>query len=87
MTSMPNTIQTQAVRVGKRGTIVIPVGMRKTLGIGEGDTLQATVCDGKLTVTPIPSDPFERLRRAGSKFYNGVDAVAYIRELRDEWED
>jgi AbrB family looped-hinge helix DNA binding protein len=84
---MSTEIQTKAIRVGKRGTLVIPVEMRRSLGIEEGDTLQATVCDGKLTVTPIPADPWERLRKAGSKFFEGVDAKAYIRALRDEWDD
>ena len=78
--------QTLTIRLGKRGTVVIPVEMRRTLGIGEGDALQATVSDGKLTVIPIPLDPVERFRRAGAKFFNGVDAVAYVRELRDEWD-
>ena len=84
---MSSELQTKEIRIGRRSTIVIPVEMRKALGIGDGDRLQATVCDGRLTLTPIPADPFERLRRAGSKFYNGVDAVAYIRQLRDEWDD
>ena len=81
MSEMGTDIQTQEIRIGKRATVVIPAAMRKALGIGDGDRLQATVCDA------IPDDPIERLRRAFRGVYDGVDATAYIRALRDEWDD
>ena len=87
MSDMTTDVQTQEIRIGKRATVVIPAAMRKALGIGEGDRLQAILCDGQLTLTPIPSDPIERLRRAFRGVYDGVDATAYIRALRDEWDD
>ncbi|MBI5948810.1 MAG: AbrB/MazE/SpoVT family DNA-binding domain-containing protein [Chloroflexi bacterium] len=75
------------VRVGKRAQVVIPAQLRREMGIDEGDTLLASVDDcGQLVLKPVPSDPVERFRAAWKGVFEGVDADAYIRELRDEWE-
>ncbi len=75
------------IRVGKRAQMVIPARLRHEMGIGEGDTLRATLDDcGRLVLEPVPSDPIERFRQAWKGVFEGVDADAYIRELRDEWE-
>jgi AbrB family looped-hinge helix DNA binding protein len=76
------------VRVGRKGTIVIPAPLRHELGLAEGSTMNASVSeDGTLTLDPVPSDPVERLRKAFGGVFEGVDAVAYVRELRNEWPD
>lgn len=76
------------VRIGKRGQVVIPAEVRRSLGLAEGDLLQLTVSDEgqELGLKRIPSDPVERLRRAAARFYEGVDVDAYIDGLREEWE-
>jgi AbrB family looped-hinge helix DNA binding protein len=76
--------QTATVRVGRRSTVVIPAALRKQLHIEEGDHLLLVVDDDRLVVRRIPEDPVERFRQAWGKFYEGVDAVAYIRSLRDD---
>lgn len=76
------------VRVGRKGTIVIPAPLRHELGLDEGSMMNASVGeDGKLTLDPVPGDPFERLRHIAGGVFDGIDAVAYIREMRDEWPD
>ena len=84
MTMKPKSVY---IRVGKRAQVVIPVALRREMGIGEGDTLLASLDEcGQLVLKPVPSDPIERFRAAGRKFYEGVDVDAYVRELREEWE-
>ena len=84
---MRTRCQTFDVRVGKRAQVVIPAALRKRLGVHEGDILQASVDDaGNIVLKPVPSDPLERLRKAFAKCYEGVDAVAYVRALREEWD-
>jgi AbrB family looped-hinge helix DNA binding protein len=69
------------VRVGKRGTTVIPAETRHDLGLEEGDILALHVEeDGSLNLKPVPSGPIERLRKAfGAPFAR--------RSIRDEDEE
>ena len=79
---------TRLVNVGKRGTIVIPAEFRRTMKIEEGSMLDGYVDeDGRLVLEVVPSDPIERLRWAAGGVFDGIDAVAYVRSLRDEWPD
>jgi len=70
------------VRVGKRGTIVIPKRVRERLGIEEGTVLELEVAEGTLTLKV--RDLWTELRRRcrGVKF----DIDAFEREL-DEAEE
>ncbi|MBE7520263.1 MAG: AbrB/MazE/SpoVT family DNA-binding domain-containing protein [Thermoflexaceae bacterium] len=54
------------VRVGKRGQVVIPAEVRRSLGIHEGDLLQLTVDDEEhgLGLKPVRADPVTKLGRA-----------------------
>lgn len=80
--------QRTTIRVGKRAQIVIPAPLRHELGIGEGSTLEATTDEfGRLVLTPVPSDPFERLRKAAAGLFEGIDPVEFQRKLRDEWDE
>ena len=75
------------IRVGKRAQIVIPVEIRKRLGVEEGDLLHAEIdAHGRIVLEPVPQDPLERLKRAGAGLYAGVDAVEAQRRIRDEWD-
>jgi AbrB family looped-hinge helix DNA binding protein len=87
MSDMKGLPQTATVRVGRRSTVVIPAALRKQVHIEEGDELQVTLCGDELVLRRIPSDPLERFRQAFRGVYRGVDADAYIRALRDEWDD
>jgi AbrB family looped-hinge helix DNA binding protein len=77
--------QTADIRIGKRAQLVIPVALRRKMGIDEGDILHARVTDeGSLILTPAPRDPVERLRQIAHRYFKGVDPVAFQREMRDE---
>jgi AbrB family looped-hinge helix DNA binding protein len=87
MSEVAETRLAMDVVVGKRGTIVIPAEMRRALGICEGQKLFVMVEDGDIVLHPVSNDPFERLREAAGDLFKGVDVQAYVRGLRDEWDD
>lgn len=76
--------QPHVVRVGKRGTLVIPAHLREKLGIDEGQLLEISVTDGGLALQPVSDDPLERFRSAFGPFFEGVDPVGFQKELRAE---
>ena len=68
--------------------MVIPAGLRRRLGLDEGDLLSADVDDeGRLILQKVPTDPLERLRQSGAGLYSGRDGVAEQRSLRGEWDE
>jgi bifunctional DNA-binding transcriptional regulator/antitoxin component of YhaV-PrlF toxin-antitoxin module len=76
------------IRIGKRGTIVIPAQMRHEMAVDEGDSLFVWLDDaGDFHAKSVPTDPLERLRAAFGDAWKGVDALAYIRAMRDEDSD
>lgn len=79
---------TATIRIGKRGTVVIPSAIRQSLGLDEGDTLMVYESDGELRMVKVPADPIERLRWAMHNAYAGCeDPTALMHELRAEWRD
>lgn len=78
-------IRSRDVRIGKRGTIVIPADIRHELGLDEGDVMALTVGeDGAMRLESVSSDPIERLRQAFGGIFAGIDPVEYQRSMRDE---
>jgi len=84
MSDMIKNSQRKLVRIGKRGTLVIPAEIRAVLGIDEGQVLELSVSDGGLMLEPVPDSPLERFRNAVGPFFEGVDPVDFQRELRTE---
>lgn len=50
------------VKTSSKGQIVIPVEIRKKLGIKPGQKVNLTLVDGKAVITPLPEDPIKALR-------------------------
>jgi AbrB family looped-hinge helix DNA binding protein len=46
----PSERQTYRIKVGPQGRIVIPAGLRETLGVAPGDTLYVRLEDGRLVL-------------------------------------
>ena len=61
MTSMEQAGAVVEVSMGRQGRLVIPVAMRRSLGLSEGDTLVARQEDGRL-VLEKPEAIKQRLR-------------------------
>lgn len=75
------------IRIGHQARMVIPMALRRRLGVEEGDTLRAEIDErGRLILEPVAADPVQRLRRAGAAVYGGVDGLEEQRRLRREWE-
>lgn len=84
MSDVIKKYRSNLIRVGKRGTLVIPARLRSSLGIEEGQAFEISVTERGLLLEPVPEDPVERFRRALGPFFEGIDPVEFQRELRSE---
>jgi AbrB family looped-hinge helix DNA binding protein len=75
-----------SVKVSTKHQIAVPSEARRALGIKAGDRLTVVIREDEIALRPRPPRAVERLRGLGGGYY-GDDPVAYIRALRDEWED
>lgn len=75
-----------SVKVSSKHQIAVPSEVRRTLGIKAGDRLGVEVRDGLIMLRPQAGTVADRLYGSGRGIY-GSDPVAYVRALRDEWED
>ncbi len=81
---MPETPLTATIRVGNQGRIVIPAGIRDALQIRHGDTVIATVEDGRLVL----STPRAILAAAQAAFDGIPRNISLVDELlRERRED
>lgn len=69
------------VKVGARGQVVIPKGVRERLNIDHGVLLEFEETEGGILLRPY--NPVERLRGLGEGLFG--DPVRYQRKLREEW--
>lgn len=80
------TKQGEPTTVGKRGTIVIPAGLRRRYGIEEGAMLIAEEREDGILLRPAVTLPLERytpVRRAEFLLSNAVDAEDYRRAVAE----
>jgi len=78
--------QMLSVKVSTKHQISVPSAARRALGIKAGDRLMVEIRDHEIALVPRTERAADRLRALGRGYY-GDDPVAYIRALRDEWED
>lgn len=74
-----------SVKVSTKHQISVPSEARRALGIKAGDRLTVEIRDDEIALRPRPPRAADRLRGLGGGYYG--DPVAYVRALRDEWED
>ncbi len=76
----------EITKVGRRGTIVIPAGLRRRLGLTEGSLVVAEEREGGILLRPAVAFPVEAYtpeRRAEFLLANTVDASDYARAVRE----
>jgi AbrB family looped-hinge helix DNA binding protein len=73
------------VKVSRKNQIAVPARARKALGIQPGDWLDVEVTGGQLVLKRGPRDALRELIEVAPEIWQGIDAEAYVRELRDEW--
>lgn len=69
-----------SVRVGKRGTVVIPREIRERLHIDEGELLLMQVVDGAVVIRPaiaVPVEEYSPERRAEFILNDAIDSASY----------
>ena len=74
-----------SVKVSSKHQIAVPSEARKALGIKPGDRLSVVIRNDEIVLRPRPGSAIDRLRGSGQGTYG--DPVAFVRALRDEWED
>ena len=80
-------------RVGKRGTVVIPAGLRRRFGIKEGSLVIAEDREEGILIRPavaVPLESYTPERRAEFLLSGAVDEEDYARakgEVRKMWLD
>ena len=75
-----------SVKVSTKHQIAVPSEARRALGIKAGDRLIVEIREREIALVPRRPRAAERLRGLGGGYW-GDDPVAYIRALRDEWDD
>lgn len=73
-------------KIGKRGTLVIPAGLRKRFGIQEGTQVIAEEREDGILIRPSITLPVERYspaRRAEFLLSNAVDQQDYDRAMEE----
>ncbi|HUN62311.1 MAG TPA: AbrB/MazE/SpoVT family DNA-binding domain-containing protein [Candidatus Sulfotelmatobacter sp.] len=76
----------EAVKVGKRGSIIVPVKLRKRYGIEEGTLVTAQATEDGVLIRPAIVLPVERYspeRRAEFLLTNATDARDYQRARKE----
>jgi AbrB family looped-hinge helix DNA binding protein len=76
----------QSARVGKRGAIIVPAGLRKRFGIEEGSMVVAEEKEDGILIRPAVIVPVERYtpeRKAEFLLSNAVDANDYRRARKE----
>jgi AbrB family looped-hinge helix DNA binding protein len=77
-----------SIKVGKRGTVVLPAALRRRFGIEEGATLLAEATDEGILLRPavvLPVETYTPRRRAEFLLNNAADLGEYrwaVREVR-----
>ena len=72
-------------RVGKRGTVVVPIKLRQRFGLEEGTLLIAEEQSGGILLRPavaVPTEIYSSERQAEFLLNNAVDAKDYARAVK-----
>lgn len=76
----------EAVKVGKRGAVIVPAKLRKRYGIEEGTMVTAEAVEDGVLIRPAVVVPIERYtpeRKAEFLLTNAIDQKDYQRARKD----
>lgn len=79
-------MKSTATKVGKRGTIVVPVSLRKRFGLEEGALVIVEESDEGILIRPavaVPLESYTPSRKAEFLLSNAVDAEDYARAVEE----
>lgn len=72
-------------KVSKKGQIVIPKEVRKTVGISEGDEMIVDVERDRVTLRVKPKSYAKRLKGLHKDVWKGIDPKKYVKSERQSW--
>ncbi len=75
-----------SAKVSTKHQVTLPSEARRRLGIQPGDRLSVEVTEDALVLRVRPARPSVRLRGLGRGSWAGLDPVAGIRTLREQWD-
>jgi len=72
--------------ISSKGQITVPVGVRRRLGLKEGDRVEFAFVEGRAVLRPVRSEenPFTRWIGAFSKDTPEGEAVTWVRDMRND---
>ena len=76
----------QTIRVGKRGTMVIPARLRRIFGLGEGSIAVAEERDDGILIRPAVALPVTRYTKEQKAMFllsNAIDVEDYRRAVEE----
>ncbi len=79
-------MKSTATKIGKRGTIVVPMSLRKRFGLEEGTLVIVEESDEGILIRPavaIPLESYTPSRKAEFLLSNAVDAEDYARAVEE----
>ena len=76
----------ETVRLGSKCQMVLPLKVRRALGVSEGDELLVLPLGRTVVLVPKPERYAERLLGLHREIWEGVDPGKLLEEERNSWE-
>uniref|UniRef100_A0A7C1F3D3 AbrB/MazE/SpoVT family DNA-binding domain-containing protein n=1 Tax=Ammonifex degensii TaxID=42838 RepID=A0A7C1F3D3_9THEO len=76
----------ETVRLGSKCQMVLPLKMRRALGVSEGDELLALPLGKAVILVPKPKSYADRLLGLHREIWAGTSPEKYLEEERASWE-
>jgi AbrB family looped-hinge helix DNA binding protein len=72
-------------KLSEKGQVVLPKEVRQVLGVRSGDRVYFLVEDNKVEVRPYAKNLTELMKGVGRKYWENIDAKAYLARERKTW--
>lgn len=72
-------------KLSEKGQVVLPKEVRRVLGVRGGDRVYFLVEDNKVVVKPYARNMTELMKGVGKKYWESIDAKAYLARERKSW--
>lgn len=76
----------ETVRLGSKCQMVLPLRVRKAIGVSEGDELVVLTLGRTAVLVPKPKSYAERLLGLHREIWTSTDPEKYLDEERSSWE-
>ncbi|MGB9867359.1 MAG: AbrB/MazE/SpoVT family DNA-binding domain-containing protein [Bacillota bacterium] len=77
----------ETIRLGSKCRMVLPMKLRKALGVSEGSELLALLLGNTVVLVPKPTSYADRLLGLYGDIWARTNPEGYLAEERNSWED